>query len=77
MKFLQSGFFKICLVLTGLFTFYGQSQAQGLPEGEHRDKVIFACSACHGLDNIFNASNKMSAKDWSFTSMRWFPGVHR
>lgn len=42
------------------------ASAQGLPDGEHRDKVIFACSACHGLDNIFNASNPMSADDWEF-----------
>ena len=42
------------------------SWGQGLPEGEHRDKVIMACSACHGLDNIFNASNKMSADDWEY-----------
>lgn len=40
--------------------------AQGMPEGEHRDKVIYACSACHGIDNIFNASNPMSADDWEF-----------
>ena len=40
--------------------------AQGLPEGEGRDKVIMACSGCHGLDNIFNASNEMSAADWEF-----------
>jgi mono/diheme cytochrome c family protein len=39
---------------------------QGLPEGEHRDKVIVVCSACHGIDNIFNASQKMSAEDWEF-----------
>ena len=39
---------------------------QGLPEGEHRDKVIMVCSACHGIDNIFNASQKMSAEDWEF-----------
>ena len=42
------------------------SYGQGLPEGENRDKVILACSACHGLDHIFNPSNEMSAEDWEF-----------
>ena len=56
---------KILLVATTL-CLPGLSWGQGLPEGEHRDKVIMACSACHGLDNIFNASNKMSADDWEF-----------
>ena len=51
------------LLITGLLlTSIGWGQ--GMPAGEHLDKVIRACSACHGLDNIVNPSNKMSAEDW-------------
>jgi hypothetical protein len=42
------------------------SWGQGFPEGEHLDKVIASCTACHGLDKIVNPSNKMSAEDWEF-----------
>ena len=43
-----------------------QGRAQDLPQGEYRDKTIFACTACHGLDNVFNRSNEMSPADWEF-----------
>lgn len=66
MKFSSLGIFKHLLMFIALFGLYGQSQAQGFPESEHRDKVIMACSACHGLDNILSPSNKMSADDWEF-----------
>jgi len=38
--------------------------AQGLPEGEGRDAMIAACTACHGLDNITNPYTKLSAEEW-------------
>ncbi len=66
MKFLNAVFFKFTFIFIVLFSLHGQSQAQGFPESEHRDKVIMACSACHGLDNILSPSNKMSADDWEF-----------
>ncbi len=66
MKISNLGILKYLLLLITLFGIYGQSQAQGLPDSEHRDKVIYACTACHGLDNIFTPSNKMSADDWEF-----------
>ena len=53
------------LLVTGLF-FSSISWGQGFPEGEHRDKVITACTACHGIDKILKPSNKMSADDWEF-----------
>ena len=55
----------IMFLVTGIF-FSSFSFGQGLPESEHRDKVIMACSACHGLDRILDASNPMSAEDWEF-----------
>lgn len=53
------------LLATGLF-FSAISWGQGLPADENLEKVIMGCSACHGLENIINASNKMSAEDWEF-----------
>ena len=51
------------LIATGiLWPLIGSSQ--GLPEGEGRDAMIAACTACHGLDNITNPSQKLSAEDW-------------
>ena len=52
------GVIMLCAPLAG----WGQD----MPQGEYRDKTIFACTACHGLDNIFNRSNKISAADWEF-----------
>jgi len=66
MKFVQSKIFNYLFLLITLTGYFGQSYAQGLPEGEHRDKVIMACTACHGLDNIFSPYNEMSADDWEF-----------
>lgn len=66
MKFLYTVFFRFTFIFIALFSLHGQAQAQGFPESEHRDKVIMACSACHGLDNILSPSNKMSADDWEF-----------
>ena len=54
------------LLLVTSLIYSSISWGQGLPESEHRDKVIMACSACHGLNKILNPSNKMSAEDWEF-----------
>ena len=66
MTYFKGGFRLGSLVLLTIIYFPGLAWGQGLPEGENRDKVIMACSACHGLDNIFNASNPLSAEDWEF-----------
>ncbi len=66
MSYINGGFrFSTLLILTLLYI-PGLTWAQGMPEGENRDKVIMACSTCHGIDNIFNASNPISAEDWEF-----------
>ena len=66
MTYFKGGFRFSTLIFLTLLYVPGLAWAQGLPEGEDRDKVIMACSACHGLDNIFNASNPLSAEDWEF-----------
>jgi len=38
--------------------------AQGLPAGEGMEKVLTACTACHGLDNITNSHKKLTAEEW-------------
>jgi len=38
--------------------------AQGLPDGEGRDVMIAACTACHGLNNITDPSKKLNAQEW-------------
>ena len=66
MTYFKDGFhFSAILFLTLLYV-PGLAWGQGLPEGENRDKVIMACSTCHGIDNIFNPSNPLSAEDWEF-----------
>lgn len=37
---------------------------QGLPPGEGMQKVLTACTACHGLDNITNPHKKLTAQEW-------------
>lgn len=66
MTYKKGGFHFSALALVILMYIPGMSWGQGFPEGENRDKVIMACSTCHGLDNIFNASNPLSAEDWEF-----------
>jgi mono/diheme cytochrome c family protein len=66
MKHSSCGFLIKILFLVTALILPTISWGQGLPEGEHRDKVIVVCSACHGIDNIFNASQQLSAEDWEF-----------
>ena len=40
------------------------AQSQGLPPGEGMEKVLTACTACHGLDNITNSHKKLTAEEW-------------
>ncbi len=39
-------------------------QSQGLPPGEGLDKILTACTACHGLENITNSHKKLTAEEW-------------
>lgn len=51
------------LLVAGLFwSFTGH--AQGLPPGEGMERVLTACTACHGLDNITNPHKKLTAEEW-------------
>lgn len=38
----------------------------GLPEGEGRDVMISACTACHGLANIVNPHKPLSTEEWEY-----------
>ncbi len=38
--------------------------SQGLPAGEGMEKILTACTACHGLDNITNPHKKLTAEEW-------------
>ena len=40
------------------------TQAQDFPEGKGRDRILTACTACHGLDNIANPHQKLTAEEW-------------
>jgi hypothetical protein len=66
MAYSRGGFRFSTIILVILLYLPVLAWGQGLPEGENRDKVIMACSACHGIDNIFNASNPISGEDWEF-----------
>ena len=66
MKQSSYGFLIKIFFLAAVLILPTTSWGQGLPEGEHRNKVIMACSACHGLDNIINPSQELSAEDWEF-----------
>ena len=37
---------------------------QGMPDGPGRDRILTACTACHGLDNITNPHKKLTAEEW-------------
>lgn len=52
------------LLLTAVLLLPLTGQAQGLPPGEGMDKVLTACTACHGLDNITNPHKKLTAEEW-------------
>lgn len=51
------------LLLAGLFGSFA-GHAQGLPPGEGMERVLTACTACHGLDNITNSHKKLTAAEW-------------
>lgn len=40
------------------------SPAQGFPEGEGRDQILFACTGCHGLENITAPHKPMTGEEW-------------
>lgn len=50
------------IVLTPWFA-YGEG---ALPEGEGREAMLAACTACHGLANILNPHKPLSAQEWEF-----------
>ncbi len=39
-------------------------RAQELPDGAGRDRMLTACTACHGLDKITNPHKKLTAEEW-------------
>lgn len=51
------------LLVTGLLWPYA-GQAQGLPPGKGMERVLTACTACHGLDNLTNPHKKLTAEEW-------------
>ena len=54
---------RVLLILTGsVLPLAGQSL--GLPAGEGMEKILTACTACHGLDNITNSHKKLTAEEW-------------
>lgn len=55
---------KRCISLIAALLFVTHLPAQNLPEGEGRDKVIFACTGCHGLENITAPHRPLSAEEW-------------
>jgi cytochrome c553 len=58
MRYINTLIFSAWLMWSAL------GSAQGLPEGEGRDAMVAACTACHGLDNITDPYKKLSAVEW-------------
>ncbi len=54
---------RVLLMVTGIVLPVA-GQSQGLPAGEGMDKILTACTACHGLDNITNSHKKLTAEEW-------------
>jgi hypothetical protein len=52
------------LVLTAALCLPVISWGQNLPDGPGRDKLLTACTVCHGLDNITNSHKKLTAEEW-------------
>ena len=49
-------------VMSLLFTAHAGAAADALPEGDGREIVEYACSQCHGLLQVANASK--TAEQW-------------
>lgn len=56
----------ILLALGGALAPAASSGGQALPEGEGRDEMIAACSACHSVSNILNPHKEFTAEEWEF-----------
>lgn len=52
------------LTLATTFLLPVSGQAQDLPAGPGRDRMLTACTACHGLENITNPHKKLTAEEW-------------
>lgn len=52
----------ICMLTLILHVAVGITQ--DFPEGEGRDQILFACTGCHGLDNITNPHKPLTAEEW-------------
>jgi hypothetical protein len=68
MKMLKGYIAGTTLLAAGLVSPHVQAQGQGqsLPEGAGRDKMLVACTACHGLENITNPHKKLTAEEWEY-----------
>ena len=53
---------SLCLISGLLFPVF--SPAQDFPEGAGRDQILFACTACHGLENITAPHKKLTTEEW-------------